>query len=45
VAYRTEYLANRGEMQELEKAAAGKNCPPIRPVPERPRRGSGTAIQ
>jgi hypothetical protein len=45
LAYRNEYLAARGEMQEIEKTAADKNCPPIKIAPERMRRGSGTAIQ
>ena len=34
LAYRSEYLQVRGELAELGRAAAAKNCPP--PAPEEP---------
>ena len=44
LAYRNEYLATRGEMLELEKAAANKNCPPLPTAPKLPRRSSSNVI-
>ena len=44
LAYRNEYLATRGEMLELEKAAANKNCPPLQTAPKPPRRSSLNVI-
>jgi hypothetical protein len=31
IAYEPDYLANRGEMRELRKSAAAKNCPSVPP--------------
>ncbi len=30
VAYRNDLLATRGELMEIERTAASKNCPPLR---------------
>jgi len=35
IAYEPDYLANRGQMRELKKSAAAKNCPP--PPPPTPK--------
>lgn len=43
-AYRNEYFAGRGEMREIEKAAANKKCPPMTAAPK-PARRSGSVIQ
>ena len=32
IAYEPDYLSNRGEMRELQKSAAAKNCPPVPPA-------------
>ena len=31
IAYEPDYLNNRGELRELQKSAAAKNCPPAPP--------------
>jgi len=32
IAYEPDYLSNRGELRELQKSAAAKNCPPVPPA-------------
>jgi hypothetical protein len=45
IAYGPEYLANRGEMNELRKSAAAKNCTNLPAVAASGKRASATIIR
>lgn len=45
IAYAPVYLANRGEMNELQKSAAAKNCTDVPVGPTSGKRASDTIIR